>query len=157
MTLPMNDGQHVEGKLPISKATRARNPQLFPPTPGTRVTVANQCLFINKTGVVKRLRQSAKPLLNKLETEYHLWLSGRIRCELIKSQSVTLKLANGVKYTPDFFAFHGGRAEAFEVKGSHSWDDAIVKLKVAAHEWPEIQFILVYKRDGQWIEERVLP
>jgi hypothetical protein len=65
-------------------------------------------------------------------------------------ETVTLKLANGVRYTPDFFVrLKSNEYEFHEVKGF--WrDDARVKIKVAAGLFP-FQFFAVQrqkKRDG---------
>jgi hypothetical protein len=46
---------------------------------------------------------------------------------------------------------------AWEVKGPHSWDDSIVKLKVAAHEWRAIRFVLIWKENGRWQQQEILP
>lgn len=110
-------------------------------------------------GLSKRVRQSSKPKLNRLESEFY----ERIKRELpgleIRNHSLTFKLANGVNYTPDFTcASHPpAKMTAWEVKGKHSWDDAIVKIKVAAHEWPEVRWILAWKQDGKWQEQVILP
>src|SRR5690242_9154080 len=51
----------------------------------------------------KRIRQSTKPLMNKLEQEWfdHLCRSHR---KLI-AQGITFRLANGLRFTPDVFCF----------------------------------------------------
>ncbi len=82
-----------------------------------------------------------------------------------RAHSLTFKLANGVTYCPDVFVSEWpvigecAKPTAWEVKGKKAWDDAIVKLKVAAHEWPEIRWVLVWKdsRDGGWREQTILP
>lgn len=105
----------------------------------------------------KRIRQNSKPLLNKLESEFAALLTAR--GWLFHSQSVTLKLANGVRYTPDFFSFRSfvGNPFAWEVKGRHAWEDSLLKLKFAAKEYPGIKFFLVWKENGKWCEQEVLP
>jgi hypothetical protein len=73
---------------------------------------------------------------------------------------MTLKLANGVRYTPDFIVALSpvvqeiAQVLAFETKGFLR-DDAGVKIKVAAQQWPWIAFHLVTKRKGGWDVERV--
>ncbi len=98
------------------------------------------------TGEKPRLRQRESPL-NKTEQAFLAWLG--LKCPLGThiAQGITLKLANGVRYTPDFFTISrdipiGCRMTAWEVKG-HMRDDAAVKLKVAAKEYPWIMFNLV--------------
>lgn len=111
----------------------------------------------------KRIRQSSKGL-NKLESEQFEWLKKWHPYAVIRPHALTFVLANGVRYTPDFTS-PGVRLEsddtllptAWEVKGKHAWDDAIVKLKVAASVFPEYRWILVSKPDGVWREQVILP
>ena len=66
-------------------------------------------------------------------------------------QSVTLKLADGCRYTPDFFTRSTcGSFTAWETKGFFR-DDAKVKIKVAARLFTFFRFLVVTrrkKRDG---------
>ncbi len=117
------------------------------------------------TGVVrkkpaKRIRQNSTPL-NKTEQAFLDYLNreGFGWRVLILVQSMTLKLGNGVRYTPDFVtvANFSLNLTAYEVKG-YMRDDAAVKLKVAAAQYPWIAFKLVTRRkDGGWDIEAVLP
>lgn len=72
-------------------------------------------------------------------------------------EGVTLKLADGCRYTPDFAVLRAdGIMEMHEVKGYWT-DDARVKVKVAAEKFPFV-FQAVYKQakkdGGGWrIEE----
>ena len=55
----------------------------------------------------------------------------------------TFELAHRCTYTPDWYVVRAdGDVECHEVKGSHVWDDARVKLKVAARLNPEVKFVL---------------
>jgi hypothetical protein len=45
---------------------------------------------------------------------------------------------------------------AWEVKGPRSWDDALVKIKVAATAYPEVKWLLVWKHNGRWEHQEVL-
>jgi hypothetical protein len=83
----------------------------------------------------------------------------------VLAQAVTLKLANGVRYTVDFFCpckrtmDDGDEVTdcyAYEVKGFMR-DDAAVKLKVAASLYPWIKFHLVTRKKGQWQIQEVRP
>lgn len=107
----------------------------------------------------KRVRQSSKPEMNKLETEFNSWLGFDRPSLTRRPQAVTFKLANGVRYTPDFYDTE--TLHAWEVKGSHKGsmrDDASVKLKVFAKEYPEIEVILAWKDStGQWCQQTILP
>jgi hypothetical protein len=86
-------------------------------------------------------------------------------------EAITLEIANDCRYTPDFactFQDHAAYYKAvevtfFEVKRQwkhktrpHIEDDALVKLKVAAAQYSEFSFVLVWLRpDGSWGEEKV--
>ena len=72
-------------------------------------------------------------------------------------EKIKLKLAPKTFYTPDFFVLRGdGVLEIVEVKG-HWEDDARVKIKVAAEQFPFLIFRAVKKRPkkdgGGWAEE----
>ena len=67
--------------------------------------------------------------------------------------AVTLRLGHDCRYTPDYVCASEGPGEweinAFEVKGFQR-DDAMVKLRVAAREYPWIRFHLVTGKPGAW-------
>lgn len=115
-----------------------------------------------------RLRQKHGPALNKTEAAFLDWLrlSPEGEGREILPQSVTLLIANGCRYTPDFFLppvwrgkVHGGITPlAYEVKGFMR-EDAAVKLKVAARTYPWIRFYLVSRkgRAHPWRIQEILP
>lgn len=104
-----------------------------------------------------RIRQNSAGL-NKTEQAWLNEISLRWPNFQILSQAVTLKLGNGVRYTPDFMVKFGihGELFAWEVKGFLR-DDANVKLKVAASLYPWIKFHLVTRKKGEWIIQEILP
>lgn len=109
----------------------------------------------------KRIRQRSKGP-NNLELEALGYLVAQDRKAKtgfkFRFHALTLLLANGCKYTVDIVGFSdGGKIHAWEIKGKHSWDDAIVKLKVAANQWPSIQFYLMWKEGGVWQTQFVFP
>lgn len=133
----------------ISKAVKLRNQHLFD---RDQIKIAN------------RIRQASKPLLNKLENQFFNVLQMRQPgyAKLLRPQAKTYLLANGVRYSPDITASiwpeeNGGVAETcWEIKGPHAWDDALVKLKVAAQVWSEVVWWLVWRDEsGQWCEQKV--
>ena len=70
--------------------------------------------------------------------------------------TLTLKLAADTRYTPDFWCVAAdGTLECHEVKGFLR-DDAWVKLKVAAAQFP-FRFRLVRWHLKQWTIEEVTP
>ena len=106
----------------------------------------------------KMLRQSSKPKLNKTEADYGRRLRMAHPEAWVTEQAVTFRIGNGVRYTPDFTVFHpfGGGVDCHEVKG-YMRDDAAVKLKVAASEYPFVKWTLAWKSNHQWQTQVVLP
>lgn len=112
----------------------------------------------------KRIRQASKPLLNKLEQEYYdrFGYAHQVRSthtEIWTMQSLKFKLANGLWYKPDFFIIHTTSVQnvGIEVKGPHAFRGGFENLKMAAHQYPWIKWVLVWKENGEWVEQVVLP
>lgn len=112
----------------------------------------------------RRIRQSQKPIMNKLEAEFYETIKNRYpNFPPVRIQAKTFLIANGCRYTPDFtvslWPQENGPAKetAFEVKGKHSWDDAMVKLKVFASVWTEVTLVLVWKEFDGWKQQTILP
>ena len=109
----------------------------------------------------KRIRQSTKPLMNKLEQEWFEVLKRRHK--IIVPQGLRFMLANGTWYKPDFMVWPVGfesqdtRLRAFECKGPHAFRGGKENLKIAAHQYPQIVWTLVWKVDGQWQEQTIFP
>lgn len=114
-----------------------------------------------------RIRQNAAGL-NRTEAAFLLHLQSNVcPSATIYPQAITLQLANGLRYTPDFvsvtYAFTPesilSEWRAWEVKG-FARDDAVAKLKMAARVFPAITFHLVTKlpkkQGGGWSIQRVL-
>lgn len=104
----------------------------------------------------KRLRQSSKPLLNKLEqafkTEYlDLWGYRKALPQAIK-----FRLGNGIAYKPDFVDLTVLPVKAWEVKGPHAFRGGFENLKVAAGLYPDVQWFLAWKEDNLWRQQEVL-
>lgn len=81
----------------------------------------------------------------------------------IDYEGIILKLANGVRFIPDWFVHFKQlrmRPLIYEVKGFME-SDAAVKIKVAAHQHQWADFYLVTKRTkkqgGGWAIEQVIP
>jgi len=72
----------------------------------------------------------------------------RQRGEIVwwKYESITLKLADGTRYTPDFAVLlAGGEFEIHETKGGFIREDGWLKLKLAAGMFP-FRFFLCQKQ-----------
>lgn len=98
--------------------------------------------------------------MNKTEAAYavHLELQRAAGAVLWwKFEPIKLRLANSTFYTPDFAVMIASREiELHEVKGFWQ-DDARVKIKVAADQYPMFGFVAIKaqaKRDGGgWLRE----
>ena len=93
--------------------------------------------------------------LNKLERAWLAVMRQRNYAE-IGIQSITLKIGNDTRYTPDFSAVVDGVFTFFETKGFFR-DDAKVKIKVTARQFRWARFVLVEKTKGQWKEAEIKP
>lgn len=115
----------------------------------------------------KKPRRAKKP--NKTERTYALQLEALKQAGEIAHygfEEVTLKLADGTRYTPDFFVVKEVRLlnqelghslpyylfEFHEVKGGHIWDDSKVKFKVARKMFPWFKFKMLQYKDKMWNE-----
>lgn len=96
--------------------------------------------------------------MNKTEAEYASLLELRRRAgEVVwyAYEAITLRLADGARYTPDFAVMLAdGQMELHEVKG-HWAEAALVRIKVAAELFP-FRFLAVEKlpkkNGGGWKE-----
>jgi hypothetical protein len=91
--------------------------------------------------------------MNGLETAYSKVLEARRLAGDIRSwrfEAMTLRLADRTRLTPDFLVILPSGAHQFhETKGR--WrEDARVKIKVAAEQYPEYSFFGVRRIKGEW-------
>lgn len=103
-------------------------------------------------------RRAAGP--NRLEERYvrevlgPAKLAGEIR--EWRYEGITLRLAKRTSYTPDYLVVRAdGSVELHEVKGFMR-DDAAVKLKWAAKEFPFFRFILARRDKAGWHAREIL-
>jgi len=106
---------------------------------------------------MRALGRLPKGTQNKTEAAYEdrvlkpAMLSGDVAW--YRFEGVKLRLADKTFYEPDFFVMRrNGELEVIEIKGFWT-DDARVKIKVAAAQYP-FQFIAVQRVKGEWKEER---
>lgn len=105
----------------------------------------------------KRIRQSAKPLLNKLETEFKEWYE-RTTDYTVMCQAMRFRLGNSIWYKPDFTHLNAfGSLTCIEVKGPHAFRGGFENLKVAAGLYPQFAWKLWWKENGVWTRQDILP
>ena len=152
-----------------SASFRAANAHLISGAPSPSPSPSAKVPVIAAHKLAKRIRQKDGDGLNKLERRFKEWHAANFPSRPLLVQAITLRIANGCRYSPDFVAVYeralpldnkpAFQLFAYEVKGPHAWDDAIVKLKVAASLYPFIGFTLVSwdKVAGVWRMESVKP
>jgi len=90
--------------------------------------------------------------MNKTEAAYEFQLELLKRAgEIVRYrfEAVKLRLADKTFYTPDFMVTTNDQIQFHEVKGFLR-EDANVKFKVAAEQYPEFKFIMVRKNKDGW-------
>lgn len=95
--------------------------------------------------------------MNKTEERYAWILEGRKLAGEIQRyefEKITLKLGDDCRYTPDFYVVNReSEIEMHEVKGTFMRDDAQVKIKVAAENFPFRFFLARYSKVGWEVTE----
>ena len=95
--------------------------------------------------------------MNKLEAKYAAHLEELRRAGgivLWKFEAIKFRLADRTWYSPDFYIMRpDGCIEIHEAKGFWE-DDARVKIKATAEQFPEFWFVAVQWKDGEWQTER---
>jgi hypothetical protein len=97
---------------------------------------------------------------SKWEEQMAYELTLEKRALLIKDfgyETMTLKLAKGKRYTPDFIIEHvNGRIECLEIKGHHkNLRDSLTHVKWAAQKHPWFRFTIKRRTGRGWESERV--
>jgi len=91
--------------------------------------------------------------MNRWEREYAAVLDALVAAGEAVSwryEALKFRLADGVWYTPDFVVLMAdGSLQVVEVKGFLR-DDARVKFKVAAGQFPEYEWAMLRKVKGEW-------
>lgn len=91
--------------------------------------------------------------MNKTEAAYARHLEARQRDEEVRAwwfEAFKLRIGHNCHYTPDFMVVTAhGEIEFHEVKGAKVIfrDDAKVKLRACAHQYP-FRFLVAYPRKG---------
>lgn len=149
-----------------SESFRKLNPKIF----GVSGTAENRRRSPNPEGESQSIRAGNREVydsptgtkfpeekLNQLERR---WLAVlRTRHDEIGIQNITLRLTNGVRYTPDLNVWISSncphrRLTFYETKGPHRFrEKGILKLMLASKCYPYFDFVLVeYDKDTGWRE-----
>ena len=104
----------------------------------------------------KRVRQSSKPLMNKLEADGMAWAE-RFYGTGFRAQAVRFRLGNGIWYKPDAVSKSFYTPVILEFKGPHAFRGGFENLKVAAALYPEWNWVLCWKDNGEWTTQKILP
>lgn len=107
-----------------------------------------------------RARPAPPGTMNKLETAWSEQLEAmKLGGDIVawKYEPFTLILAKRTTYKPDFLVVDAqGFIEIHEVKG-HWEDDARVKIKIAARQFPWFRFVGLRRARGSWEREEFTP
>ena len=130
------------------------------------------------TADVRKMKAHNRPFrrvpgaMSKTEERFAELLNEYARDKQIVSyafEPVTFKLAEGVRYTPDFMAvfadptmgvaFYEIKASEFHASGKSNQMNSLTKLKVAARTFPQFYFFKCYPRKksegGAWMIEPI--
>jgi hypothetical protein len=116
---------------------------------------------IGVKGIIRQSRREPNKTEKRFEIDFLAGWQAIGHIHRYAYEPVTLAIANGCRYTPDWRVVRGAkdrpRVEFYEIKARKMiWDDAVVKLKVAASLYPEYDFYLcAYDAKTGWIIERV--
>jgi len=137
------------------------SPSFAARNPGVDLTKAGMCMTkVPPTAApklnVKISKSSEEEGLNTFEKQYLAYLR-MMKYPWIGVQALKFRLAYNTHYTPDFvFVNFNGELEAHETKGFMR-DDAAVKIKVAARSFPIVKFVLVTRKNKEWIWQAINP
>lgn len=117
---------------------------------------------VQPTATTTKVIRQADRTLNKTEARFRLdkllpWLATGEIDRVGEHESVRFAIGNGVTFAPDWPAWKDGRLRFYEVKGAFIREDAIVKLKCFATQYPEHELWLYQWKGGDWIVQRILP
>ena len=121
-----------------------------------------------KTDVTTRLEVSLtkdEQGLNQVERKFWAWLQ-RQGHAWVGCQNQTLKIADDTRLTPDFSALVDGKIIFYDTKHKrvkngvrrlHVEEDAAIKFKVAARQFPMYEFYYVTEGVDGWEFKKVEP
>lgn len=110
-----------------------------------RLTVAQG---IRPTTDESKLNKTEKAYLVFLEQQENLWLG--IQC-------LTFKLGHDCRYTPDFAVIDVAGLRVIDVKGGHTWEDSLIKMRTAARLYPWVRFVKAQKKGSIFEHQEIKP
>lgn len=125
------------------------NPHLYP-------SIEPRPLKIETSVTLTNRPTTDEAKLNKNERDYLAWLR-TMKDQWIGIQCLTFKLAHDCRYTPDFFALDDTGLRAIDCKGGHTWEDSLIKARVAARLFPWCRFIIAKKNGHVWEHTEIRP
>jgi hypothetical protein len=133
-----------------------------------RITVSEYDMLVKGDGkIIKQDKKAPNKTELRFESEFLTpWKASGEIDNYDPHEYITLSIGNGVRYTPDWSSWKDGKLTCYEIKGAYMHDDAIVKLKTAAHIYPYIKFRLFQLRGKRntpagtgfsWVSQDILP
>lgn len=110
--------------------------------------LVNRKLEIRPTTDEDKLNQTEKLYLKWLRNQRNAWIG--IQC-------ITLKLGHDCRYTPDFWALDDDGLRCIDTKGGHTWEDSLIKIRVAARLYPFIRFLIAEKNGEVFEHKEIKP
>ncbi len=120
-------------------------------------TVEAKAPAVSRTGIgIKAEGRATQPRrMNKTEARYRDELllpaikAGDIR--RFEFEALKIRLGEKLFYTPDFYVVTStGAIRIDEVKGAHIYEDARIKFKAAAAQFPEFHWRMWQWKEGKW-------
>lgn len=139
----------------------ALNPDLGAPAPARCATASAPEA---KTGPEIPEKRKSEPKKTGTEIEFEAMLRRQYPESNIRFEAYTLKLADGLRYTPDFAVEHpDGSIDFYEVKGAFLFRGAtqsmtratLTKPRTAAMLFPQRFHIAIKDRSGEWSIEKL--
>jgi hypothetical protein len=146
----MSNDKPLPGGLPMrdpAESFKKLNPQWF---------AAEHPLKLQTPATLSTRPTTDEANLNKTERDYLTWLR-TMKDQWIGIQCLTFKLAHDCRYTPDFFALDDTGLRAIDCKGGHTWEDSLIKARVAARLFPWCRFIIAKKNRHVWEHTEIRP
>ena len=99
---------------------------------------------------------------SKMEADYADWLALQPSVLAWDYEAASFTVGAGCRYAPDFRVVMRGEVrphfQMHEVKGPHRHrEKGVVKLKAAARQYPEYEWVLVTRDADGWHWERIVP